>query len=312
MLSRVGDSLYWMSRYLERAEHSARLIGIELNMMLDESAAPSGRRWSRVLEALNLAASPEGDLSSHVQVRGFELISECILSARENARQVREQISSEMWEQLNRLFHEVSRMGMSDIWDAQTIDFLTAVIEGSHLFQGVTDSTLSHGEGWHFIQLGRSLERANATAKLLDLHLRGFNQLGDQSTDSGTHLEWIGLLRSCTAFEAYCKVYTADLKPERVAEFLLLNADFPHSIRFAADQMQQSLEAIHQISASKKSGRVSKIAGRLRAELTFTPIEEIMSKPGEFFETIRRQCAQIHTAVYQVYISYPVEAALEA
>jgi uncharacterized alpha-E superfamily protein len=317
MLSRVGDSLYWMSRYLERAEHSARLIGIQLNLMLDESAGSSPtltglRRWSRVLESLTLKASPEGDVSTDVQVRGFDLISDCILSARENARQVREQISSEMWEQLNRLFHEVNRMGTSDIWDTHTLDFLTAVIEGSHLFQGVTDSTMSHGEGWHFIQLGRSLERATATAQLLDVHFQAFKDDEDQAMDSGAHLEWTGLLRTCTAFEAYCKVYTADLKPERVAEFLLLNSDFPHSIRFSADQMQQSLECIHDITASKKATKVSKLAGRLRAELTFTPLEEIMANPSQFFETIRSQCAQIHSGVHQVYVSYPIDVVLEA
>jgi uncharacterized alpha-E superfamily protein len=102
------------------------------------------------------------------------------------------------------------------------------------------------------------------------------------------------------------------LKPDRVAEFLLLNFEFPHSIRFAVDQIQQSLEAIHESTGSKRSGRVAKLAGRLKAELSFTPLDEIMMSLHEFFDAIRKQCAQIHGAVQQVYITYPIEAALEA
>jgi uncharacterized alpha-E superfamily protein len=302
-----------MSRYLERGEHAARLIDVHLNLMLDETTGSIDRRWGRVIPALNLPAydGTGGDIYNFALAHGFDLITGCVMQARENARQVREQISSEMWEQLNRLFLEVKRMGTSDVWDAQPLDFLTAVRESSHLFQGLTDSTMNHGEGWQFIQAGRYIERAAATARLLDVHVAEFQESGDVSTDSGAHLEWIGLLRSCTAFEAYCKVYTADLKPERIAEFLLLNSEFPHSVRFAVDQLQQSLEAIYDSTSSKKSGRVAKLAGRLRAELSFTPLEEIMSNLHGFFETIRRQCLQIHGAVYQVYISYPIEAALE-
>jgi uncharacterized alpha-E superfamily protein len=312
MLSRVSDSLYWTSRYLERAEHAALLIGVQLNLMLDESSGSTERRWSRVLEALNLPASPDGDVSSYSLARSFDLVSDCILSARDNARQVREQISSEMWEQLNRLFLEVRRMGTSDLWDSQPLEFLVTVRESTHLFHGLTDSTMNHGEGWQFIQVGRFMERAMSIARLLDVYFNEFLSLPDQAMDSTAHLEWIGLLRSCSAFESYCRVYTADLRPERIAEFLLLNPEFPHSVRFAVDQLEQSLEAINESTSSKKAARVAQLAGRLRAELTFTPLEEIMTNLHDFLETIRRQCGQINTAVYQVYITYPIEAALQA
>jgi uncharacterized alpha-E superfamily protein len=230
--------------------------------------------------------------------------------ARENARQVREQISSEMWEQFNRLFHEVKRMESAGLWTSQPLDFLAVILESSHLVQGVTDSTMNHGEGWQFIQVGRFIERAAAISRLLDTYFHQFR--AGQPMDSGEHMEWIGLLRSCTAFEAYCKVYTADLRPERVAEFLLLNNEFPHSVRFAADHLQRSLEAINQAASSKRSPRVAKIAGRLTAGLMFTPLEEVVATLAEFFADIQRQCARIHTAIYEVYITYPVEAAIEA
>jgi uncharacterized alpha-E superfamily protein len=124
-------------------------------------------------------------------------------------------------------------------------------------------------------------------------------------------MEWIGLLRSCTAFEAYCKVYTADLRPERVAEFLLLNPEFPHSIRFAVEQLRKSLDCVHETS-NRQSDRLSKLAGRLTAALHYTPLEEIMSNLHEFSLNIRRLCVNIHAGIYQVYITYPIEAALDA
>jgi uncharacterized alpha-E superfamily protein len=300
-----------MSRYLERAEHTARVLGTQLNLMLEQDPKSSDRRWLRVLASLGHAGElPEGaDPFAVAQKHAVRQITNGIGFARENARQVREQISSEMWEQLNRLFHEVKRMESAGLWKSQPLDFLAVILESSHLVQGVTDSTMNHGEGWQFIQVGRFIERAAAIARLLDIYFHEFP--ASQPIDSGEHMEWIGLLRSCTAFEAYCKVYTADLRPERVAEFLLLNGEFPHSVRFAADRMQQSLECINQAAASKRSPRVAKIAGRLSAGLMFTPLEEVVEGLAEFFADIQQQCARIHTAIHEVYITYSIEAAIE-
>ncbi len=222
MLSRVAESLYWMSRYLERAEHTARLIDVDLNLMLDQSPDSSLERWGRLLEGLRTSLPPgeKGDALSVTQTLTFDSsnptsIVTCIASARENARNVREQISSEMWEQVNRLFLRVTRSGIEGIWNSQPHEFFRAVKEGAHLFQGITDSTMNHGEGWHFIQLGRFIERAGATAALMDVHFRRFAHRPDQAVETTDYLEWVGLLKSCTAFEAYCKVYTAELRPHR-------------------------------------------------------------------------------------------------
>ncbi len=312
MLSRVAESLYWMSRYLERAEHTARVLGVQLTMMLEQDPGSSDRRWQRVLGSLGHQGSePEdSDPFTLAQKHGLRQIVGGIASARENARQVREQISSEMWEQLNRLFHEVRRMESAGLWKSQPLDFLAVILESSHLVQGVTDSTMNHGEGWQFIQVGRFIERAAAIARLLDIYFHEFP--AGQPIDPGEHMEWVGLLRSCTAFESYCKVYTADLRPERVAEFLLLNGEFPHSVRFAADHVQRSLECINEAAASKRSPRVAKIAGRLSAGLMFTPLEEVVAGLAEFFADIQLQCARIDAAIYEVYITYSIEAAIDA
>jgi uncharacterized alpha-E superfamily protein len=310
MLSRVADNLYWMSRYLERAEHTARIAGVHLNLMLEYEPASQDRRWSRVLMALGNQEPVEGDVFAAAQSFALDQMMIAIASARENARQVREQISSEMWEQLNRLYHESRRMGTAEFWAAQPHDLLLTVTESAHLFQGVTDSTMIHGDGWQFIQMGRFMERVQATARLIDLHFAEFFRPASDQMNASEHMEWIGLLRSCTAFEAYCKVYTAELRPERVAEFLLLNAEFPHSVRFAVDHLRRSLGAVHEATA-RRPDRLDKLAGRLTAALSYTPLEEIMGNLHEFSLSIRRLCGNIHSGIYQVYIAYPIEAALE-
>ncbi len=312
MLSRVADGLYWMARYLERAEHTARLIEVQLNLMLDQSAYSADERWRRILASLG---DPKLNTESRdAQSLTYSLIFDrscrssivaAIVGARENSRQVRQQISSEMWEQLNRLFHQVRRADLEEGWDPQPHDFLLQVHEGCHLFQGITDGTMSHNEGWQFIQIGRHIERVMATSKLLDTHYREF---GD---DEQAHLEWIGLLRSCTAFEAYCKYYTADVRPDRVAEFLLLNDEFPHTIRFAADHLEAALKALP--DGDGRCARVRLLAGRLKASLSFAQADEIMAQGfNSYLHSIQTQCGQIDDALRQAYIDYPVESALTA
>jgi uncharacterized alpha-E superfamily protein len=246
----------------------------------------------------------------HDAANRFSIVA-CIVAARENARQVREQISSEMWEQLNRLFHEVRRARTIRVWEEAPLDFLGAIKGGAHLFQGITDSTMTHGEGWQFIQAGRFLERAAAVSTLVGMHFREFHRSAE--TFAAGYFEWIGLLRSCTAFEAYCKAYTADLSPDRIAEFLVLHAGFPHSIRFSADALERALNQISGEVSTRKSSRVERIAGRLQATLAFGQIDEIMSGGlHAYLDTVLRQCGQVHGALYQTYITYPIETAIGA
>ncbi len=314
MLSRVAESLYWMSRYLERAEHTARVIKVQLNLMLERETEDDDMHWRRMLKSLavELNEVPEGEAQTLAKSLIYSTdsrssIVSCVMAARENSRQVREQISSEMWEQLNRMFHAVTRKDAEEASDVN--DFLQAIKDGAHLFQGITDSNMTHGEGWQFIQAGRSLERASALATLLGVHFREF--YGKDAEPEP--LEWIGLLRSCTAFESYCKAYTADLRPKRIAEFLVLNATFPHSIRFSADALETAMKQIGAEVSSRRSARIERIAGRMQATLAFGQIDEIMTGGlHAYLETVLRQCSQAHSALYQTYITYPIEAALQA
>jgi len=318
MLSRVAESLYWMSRYLERAEHTARLIDVNLNQMLDQAGGDENLRWQRLLHSLRVPP-PEGLIDAYSVTRlltfdedNSSSIVSCIESARENARQVRERISSEMWEQLNRLFLRVKQNNMEQIWHAEPHRFLNSVKEGIYLFQGITDATMSHSEGWHFIRVGRFLERTTATAALLDTHFSVF--MTEQTEDENEpldYLSWVELLRSCASFEAYCKVYTAAIRPAHIAEFLLLNAETPRSVRFSCIMMQGALQSIARATSTRTTGRAERLAGRLRATLDYDQIEEILSgNMHEYLDSIQRQCALIHSGIYQAYIAYPIEVAL--
>jgi uncharacterized alpha-E superfamily protein len=317
MLSRVADSLYWMSRYLERAEHTARLIDVDLQLRLDQSPETAADRWLRLLEASQAAPPDDGKIDAATLTHILTLersnpssILSCVSAARENLRQVREQCSSEMWEQLNRLYLQVNSTMAGEAWLLHSHVFFRAVQDGAHLFQGVTDSTMSHGEGWQYIQLGRFVERTDALARLIGTYFGKLSHPLDQAVESEEYLEWVGLLKSCAAFEAYCKAYTAELRPLRVAEFLLLNPEFPHSVRFSVDRIHAALAAIGDMT-ERKAEQPVRLSGRLRALLSFSQIDEIMaSGANAYVDSVRWQCAQAHTAIHQVYFDYSVEAAL--
>ena len=305
MLSRVAESLYWMSRYLERAEHTARLIDVDFQLRLEESREAGSGRWWRLLEALQAPAPEDGKIDATTLTHILTLdrtnsssIVSCVAAARENLRQVREQCGSAMWEQLNRLYLQVNSTTAGEAWLLHSSIFFRAVRDGAHLFSGLTDSTMSHGEGWQYIQLGRYVERTDSLARLIGTYFTRLAYAPEQAVESEGYLEWVGLLKSCSAFEAYCKTYTAELRPLRVAEFLLLNSHFPHSVRFSVDMVHAALRAIGELT-ERKAEQPLRLAGRLRATLSFSQIDEIMaSGPTAYVDSIRWQCAQAHTAIH--------------
>jgi uncharacterized alpha-E superfamily protein len=245
-----------------------------------------------------------------VDLANRESIAACVGAARENARQVREEISSEMWEEINRLYLAVQkRQPVDSEWTAGIHEFLSATINGVHQIQGVTDATMTHGEGWHYIELGRYLERASATAALLDVQFREAPPDASGLPGVSEFVEWVGLLKSCCAFEAYCRHYTADVRPQRIAEFLVLSPEFPRSIHFAAARVQAALKAIAGLTG-RTNGRSERLAGRLLASLDYGQIDEIMGELPSYLQDIVRQAALINSAVHQQYIAYPIDIGL--
>jgi len=328
LLSRVADALYWISRYLERAEHTARLIDIARDLGLDRAAAARPRAIDRLYSGLGLPAlrEPQGCPEPGRGTAGAEgerslihmalydashrnSVAACVLAARENARQVREEISTDMWEQLNDLFLRVRKLQESSS-GGRTHYVSRVIVEGVHLFAGITDATMGHAEGWQYLQAGRFLERAATTATLLDAFLVEKGDAGPAVLDQA---DWVALLRSCSALEGYCRRYTADVRPERVTEFLLLDAECPRSVRFAATRLETALRAIARYTGHPSDGRAERLSGRLRASLDYGQVDEILSDdPHAYLTSVSRQCAQIHAAIYQSYVAYSIETALPA
>jgi uncharacterized alpha-E superfamily protein len=310
MLSRVADSLYWMSRYFERADNAARVLEATYGLILNPAKFSTEERWFRAISSLApgvasgnvdpqhalflLVADPEGAFS----------IVKCIGGARENARQVREEISSEMWEHLNRLFHDVTRSELKAGDDAGAMRVVSLVREGSYRFHGVTNATMSHDEGWHFIQLGKFIERACNQCLLLDSYFAV-----DKHADD---LDWVGLLTSCGAFEAYCKACTAELKPERIADFLLLKPEFPYSVRYSLERMHKALSSISNLSLSRRTQKIERLIGRLRSMVAYVQVGEIMTELHNYLAEIIEQCRDLHAATHEVYIEYPIDVAFES
>ena len=318
MLSRVADSLYWMSRYLERAENTVRQLDVTMSLMLDTGGASAASRWKRLVSSLGGPAGLEwnGDLDAMARKLVFDSLNPasvtfCVNGARENARQVREEISSEQWQRLNRLYHQMHSPHAQAQFRSNINDALSAVSDGIHLFKGVSDTTMIHGQGWQFIRLGRHLERAYATATLLEVYQPDlFSEAGHEGSGY-LHLELVGLLRCCTSFEAYCQVYTADLSPDRILEFLLLNRDFPHAIRYSVDVIRDAIESIQRTGGRRPPDELTAGIGKLHAMLGFTTITEILAgDPAHFLHTIREQCLRIHELIYRYYVQYSIQSAL--
>lgn len=317
MLSRVADSLYWMSRYLERAEHTARLLSIGADWG-DQRPEGETQFWMRVSAALY--APPQIDIAPRrlteflaFDRRNPSSVIACVSSARDNARQTREQISSEMWEQLNRQFLTLRDMRVDPTASEDCYSLFTGVIEQLYLFQGITDATMRHGEGWHFIQLGRFLERVQLLSRLLDLHYGPLPPGVPAELELPHYDDWLNLLKMSGAFEAYCKTYTARIAPEVIAEFLLFDPDFPRSVRFAADMVQNELTILSFGNGPWRKGEATRLAGKLRATLDFGQVEDVMGAEGHsYLDGIRGQCGRIHEAIYESYFAYPVDSYLAA
>jgi len=319
MLSRVAESMYWMSRYLERAENTARLVDVHLNLMLDsEPDIVENRRILRLMRSVGVPAEADNLPDPEVFLREitfdtkqFQSIISTLTAARENARQIREQTSSEMWRQLNRLYLEVKNADPDAVWEDVPHNFYVSVREGSHLFQGITDATMNHNQGWYFIQIGRYLERLLALITFLNVQLEESEDFVDQPELGNQYFELVSVLKSVSAFEAYCKVYNPDMKPTWITEFLLFNPEFPRSARFCIDRILVALNRLSEVTMRHKNQRVNRLAGRLQSKLSYDEIGDVLS--GDFHRyltDLRAQAYTVHDGLYDAYVTYSIDDAL--
>jgi uncharacterized alpha-E superfamily protein len=316
MLSRVADSIYWMCRYIERAENVARFIDVNLILYL-ESGKDMHQQWSPLVFTTGDNASFEDryDEPSMENVISFltlddenpNSIMSCLRAARENARCIREAISSEMWEHVNRYFLLLKEMrSLSDIL-ADPHPFFDQVRRCGQQFMGITDATMTHGEGWHFGRVGRYLERADKTARILDVK---YFMLLPSPSDVGTPLDevqWAALLQSASAFEMYRQSH-GSLSPAHIVEFLVLDKLFPRAVLHCLTQANASLHAISGTPTGSFSNDAERLLGRLRAELAYTRASNVITSGlHEFIDHLETRLNEIGEGIYNVFFAQNTE-----
>jgi uncharacterized alpha-E superfamily protein len=308
MLSRVANSVFWMSRYIERAENVARFIDVNYNMTLDVQGTLA-QQWAPLVATTGdhedfEARYDEPTRATVLRFLAFDgenpnSILSCLRQARENARTIREVISSPMWEEINKFYHMVRDAAARPRSLEQPYDFCNRVKLSSHLLVGVTDTTMSHEEAWHFARMGRLIERADKTSRIVDVK---YYILLPQAKDVGTTLDvvqWSALLKSTSALAMYRRRY-GRIVPNRVAEFLLLDRHFPRAIRFCLIRVQDSLRSISGSESGTFANRVEQRVGLLRAELDYTTIDDIVEQGlHEFVDAFQSKLNKIGTAIYE-------------
>ncbi|MBS1144596.1 MAG: alpha-E protein [Proteobacteria bacterium] len=281
MLSRTADHLFWMSRYIERAENLARLLDVTYQMSLvPQSLDAVNQSWHAII-ALN--SLEETYAAKYSEVSGenvlkfmvsdpdnFASIHSCLRMARENAHAVRGTLTTEMWETLNSTWLEAREKTFDQLFNAGISDYFEWVKMRSSLSRGTTLGTLLQDEAYHFIRLGTLLERADNTARILDVKYHVLRPQGDEGATD--FYEWGALLRSVSAFEVYRKVYRDVITPERVAELLIFNKDMPRSLQFCLNSVIKNLELI----ANSHSGETQRQAGMLHSQLRYGRIEDVL------------------------------------
>jgi uncharacterized alpha-E superfamily protein len=301
MLSRTADHLYWMARYMERAENTARMLDVNYQTsLLPQSTDAALNGWKGLLSISELSR----DFAQHhgeVNARGVmsymvsdevnpSSIRNCLRAARENARAVRGTLTTEVWETQNQTWLEFQRLVATDAFQRDPSSGFEWVKFRSHLSRGVTVGTMLQDESFHFLRIGSFLERADNTARLLDVRFHAVaseyfgagaspqSQSQSQSQDSARDVEydfyhWSAILRSVSAFEVYRKAYRNVIRPEKVAELLMLRADMPRSLAASMNEVVANLAFV----ANDQSNETLRRAGRLRADLQYARIDEILA-----------------------------------
>lgn len=283
MLSRTADHLFWMSRYIERAENLARLLDVTWQMsMVPQSEEAANQNWNAiiVLNSLEEAFATKYSVVNGENVLKFMVsdpdnyssIHSCLRLARENAHAVRGTLTTEMWETLNYTWLEARDRSFEQLLSAGISDYFEWVKVRSSLSRGTTLGTLLQDEAYNFIRIGTLLERADNTARILDFKYHVLRPLDDEGATD--FYEWGALLRSVSAFEVYRKVYRDAITPDRVAELLILNKDMPRSLHFCMNSVIKNLDLI----ANRQSGETARQAGLLHAQLHYGRIEDILAQ----------------------------------
>ena len=311
MLSRVAESIYWMSRYIERTENVARFVDVNLQLLLDQ---PEGiqAQWDPLVATTGddeLFKEKYGEPTHETVIKFLTFDSEnpnsiisCLQSARENARSIRENISSEMWEQINDTYLMVTETPEEWVM-TEPHQFFTDIKVASQLFIGQTDNIMSHSEGWHFCRLGRLIERADKTSRIVDVkYFILLPSVVDLNT-SIDDIQWGALLHSASAFEMYRRTHGL-ISPDNVVHFLLLDRDFPRSILYCLTKAEESLHAISGTPLETFSNPAEQGLGQLQSEFAYAQVEQILNSGlHEFLDTFQTKLNLVGEDIYKTFFA---------
>jgi uncharacterized alpha-E superfamily protein len=319
MLSRVADAVYWMNRYMERAENVARFVDVNLHLALD--LAEGGReQWAPVLATTGDDGWFRDKYGTATRANALRFLTfdaqypssilSCLRAARENARSVREVISSEMWESVNKAYLAVQQAAArQDDVLAAPHDFYDLVKLSTQQYVGTAYVTMTHNEAWHFARLGRLLERGDKTSRIVDVK---YYLLLPDASDVGSaydEIQWAALLKSASAFEMYRKRFGL-IVPARVVDFLLLDPKFPRSMRYCVSKAERSLHAITGNPTDVASTSAERRLGRLRGELEYGDAREIIAGGlHEYIDAFQKRLNGVGEAVFETFFAMrPVDA----
>lgn len=315
MLSRVADSIYWMARYMERAENLARLLLSTQDLLLDAGAeaADESQFWAPILmttgdEEAYYAAHPviDGDTAAHFlalsQKNGNSILN-CVRSARENARTIRDQLSDELWECINSLRLFLESPEAAEMHKSQTAAFYEKVLLASYQFQGIAASTTPRDESWHFLRLGLCIERADKTSRLIDTC--SAISLDMPPSPLARPLRWAALLRSCSAWHAFQAYSSNKLDPVKIIEYLLLDPTFPRSVAWCVEQLNSTLVELCGNGRLDDMKTPVRVSGRLLADITYLTMKEVL-KEGlhEYIDRLQEKLNDVGQTIFETFVLY--------
>lgn len=321
MLSRVAESLYWMSRYVERAENVARFVSVNQDVSLGGFGGAE-TQWRPLIQASGSEklfyehydeANERNILDFLIfDERNLNSIRSCLCAARENGRMVRETLSTSVWEALNRFYLRVQAATRNrENVLRRPHEFLDNVKDASHLMLGAKQATISHGEAWNFMRLGRLLELADNTSRIMDVK---YFVLLPNSNDVGSPLDtvqWAALLDSTSSLVMYRRQF-GTITPEQVAEFLILNRAFPRSIHHCVTNAERAVHEITGVSTDYYSNPAEQYLGKLRYELTFLGIDDVISQGmHEFIDSLQTKLNEIGIKIHEHFFARPSQQQLQ-
>ena len=316
MLSRIADSLFWIARYVERAEDTARILDVNYHMLMEQPNQSYRFRWGPLVAISGeherfSAHYADADARNVFEFLAFRednpnSIVRSIRMARENARTIRDRISREMWEDINSLYHNVMAAKPDDEMAVGPHRFCSTVRIGAHRFHGVANDTLPHDEGWYFLLAGKALERSEMTARIVDVE---YHKLLDSALGPPDYHQWMAVLKSVAAYEFYRRHYHSRIEPEHVAELLVLHAKHPRSIRFSIAELEHSLRAISGSPSGSYANEAERLTGKLHQVLMYDRIQEIFARGlHEFLTDLQKTCRVIGEHIARIYFYYAVVA----